>query len=255
MDDEREVIDGPMVGSTEMTERRDESVRGRTRAPWGTAGALAVFFLVWPALPSLAAQEVIFDGACSLFAPRPAPPNQRPPSCAEDHHLEWWWECAYAILEGRPRLEAVPDDPWRVVEQVKPWAPEGQFAERFGERCEELRAAAQAEGRPLLDAKYRETPHDPARCPCTLAEHQAWAEECLADIDAILPGMRRWEVMERFGLDGGARIASKARFRHCTCPRLKVDVEFDLPPGSSEESPRDLVRSVSTPYLEYPITD
>jgi hypothetical protein len=141
------------------------------------------------------------------------------------------------------------------VEQVKPWAPEGRFAERFVLECEALRAAAEAEGRPLLVRSELAPPHEPTRCPCNVAEHRAWAEECVAEIDAMLPGMKRWEVMERFGLDGGIRFPGKTRLRHCTCPMLKIDMEFDLAQGTLEESPRDIVRSVSTPYLEYPISD
>ena len=126
---------------------------------------------------------------------------------------------------------------------------------RFVAECEALRSAALARGLPLVQPGQLLSPHCPSRCPCTKAEHQEWIEGCLAEIDAILPGMRRWEVMERFGEDGGISFPGKTRLRHCTCPFLKVDVEFDLAPEQTEESPRDIVKSVGTPYLEYPIND
>lgn len=208
----------------------------------------------WLALPSSAAQEVILGGACGLFGHRAAASDRRPLYCAEDHHVEWWRECAHAVLNAKPQRSA-SDDPWSVVTPTEPWAPTDHFAERFVAECEALRSAAGAEGVPLVQPGRLAPPHDLSRCPCTTAEHQAFVEDCLAEIDAILPGMNRWEVMERFRRDGGISVGAEVRLRHCTCPLLKVGVEFDLAPGTSQESPRDLVRSVGNPYLEYPISD
>ena len=116
---------------------------------------------------------------------------------------------------------------------------------RFVAECEALRSAALARGLPLVQPGQLLSPHCPSRCPCTKAEHQdVWIEGCLAEIDAILPGMRRWEVMERFGEDGGISFPGKTRPAplHLSAS-LKVDVEFDLAPEQTEESPRDIVEA------------
>jgi hypothetical protein len=213
-----------------------------------------VWVIPWLVLPSSGAQDIPVGGKCGLFVQSPAAPDQRPPFCAEDHHLEWWEECAHAILGAEPQRPA-SGDPWSVVTQSGEWAPADHFAERFVAECKALRSAAEAEGVPLVQSGWTVSPHDPSRCPCAMAEHRAFVEGCLAELEAILPGMKRWEVMERFRRDGGITVGGEARLRHCTCRLLKVDVGFDLPPGASQTSPRDLVRSVGNPYLEYPFAD
>jgi hypothetical protein len=215
---------------------------------------LVIVCVVWLALPFSTEQEVVLGDECSSVFGRPTAPDRRSPSCAEDHHIEWWQECAHAIVAAMQQ-PAASDHPWSVVTPIEPWAPTGRFAERFVAECEALRSVAEAEGVPVVQSGWRVPPHDPSRCPCTMAEHQAFVEDCLAEVDAILPGMKRWEVMKRFRRDGGLSFVGEARLRHCTCPLLKVDVELDLASGSNRESPRDLVRSVGRPYLEYPISD
>lgn len=241
--------DMALVQPTPNARDNRDSIRAARRA----VEILALIGAGILALPHSAGAQVDGD-ACGVFvvsSPRPSDPD--PLTCSPGHHHEWWSECAHAILEARPRPESGPNDPWSLG-PLGPWAPDDRFAERFVAECEALRSVAKAEERPMLEPK-RTAPHDASQCPCTTAEHQAWVEGCLAEIDAILPGMRRWEVMERLGRDGGLSMASKTRLRHCACRLLKVDVEFDVPPGQWGESPRDLVRSVGDPYLEYPISD
>ncbi|MFP3939019.1 MAG: hypothetical protein ACLF0P_01815 [Thermoanaerobaculia bacterium] len=172
--------------------------------------------------------------------------------CSQAFHAEWWEECAHAILEGERRAPK-GEDRWRPMER---WTPESRFSTEFTAECVHLREAAATEGRSVVESGWSVTPHDASECPCTVLEHQEWVErECVARIDQVLAGMRRWEVMDLFELDGGVHELGTNRLRHPKCPMLKIDVEYDMPNGGFDRSPRDLVVGVSAPYLEHLSSD
>ncbi len=73
----------------------------------------------------------------------------------------------------------------------------------------------------------------------------------------IKVGSLREFVEHNFELDGGAQTRETSRYMFKKCHFIKIIVRFARgdTPTSEQESPKDLVKSVSRPYLEYPGSD
>jgi len=106
--------------------------------------------------------------------------------------------------------------------------------------------------------------------PCTREDHAAWIADVLKRMETIKPGMTRQELLEVFRQDGGGRLMPRYgegimhdRFVSRDCSYCKVDVELRLAvqPDRGEgklhyqEDPRDIVLTISRPYLQRPIWD
>ena len=92
--------------------------------------------------------------------------------------------------------------------------------------------------------------------------HTQWMEARMAEAARIKPGMTRAQVLKVMTMDGGLQsygIAAPQRYLLLSCPLIKLDITFDASNASSVEQrlldPEARVKSVSKPYLEYPVMD
>ena len=71
-------------------------------------------------------------------------------------------------------------------------------------------------------------------------------------------GTTRDELLKVFKEEGGISTRTWQRYAYRDCPYIKVDVEFE-PVGETENkmlrSPRDTIKKISKPYLEWSIVD
>ena len=95
-------------------------------------------------------------------------------------------------------------------------------------------------------------------------DHIAWVTHTLEKMETIKPGMTRGELLKVFETEGGFSTALRRTFVSRDCPYFKVDVEFKAVPQpdrgnagfvTSVEDNRDIIVSVSKPYLQFSITD
>jgi hypothetical protein len=94
--------------------------------------------------------------------------------------------------------------------------------------------------------------------------HIAWVGEVLKRILTIKPGMTREALLEVFTTEGGISTALQRTFVSRDCPYFKVDVEFkavgrpdrdDEGRETQTEDPRDLIVTISRPYLAFVVMD
>lgn len=99
--------------------------------------------------------------------------------------------------------------------------------------------------------------------PC-VEERDQWVANALLKMQSIKPGMTRAELLRLFHTEGGLSNGLRRTFVSRECPYFKVDVEFKAvgrPDRDAEgrvtveEDPRDVIVSVSRPYLEYAAAD
>ncbi len=100
--------------------------------------------------------------------------------------------------------------------------------------------------------------------PSAASDHVAWVEQCLRPMETIKPGMTRSQLLKVFKTEGGLSTRLHRTFVTQDCPYFKVDVEFKPvgPPERDgegrvtlEEDDRDIIISVSRPYLQFTIAD
>jgi len=93
---------------------------------------------------------------------------------------------------------------------------------------------------------------------------RAWVAEVLKRMETIKPGMTRKTLLTVFTTEGGLSTGSQRTFVSQDCPYFKVDVEFQAvgrPDRDEEgrvtlvEGDEDIILKVSTPYLQFSITD
>lgn len=85
-----------------------------------------------------------------------------------------------------------------------------------------------------------------------------WMNKTLRQIGTIQPGMHRRDLATLFRQDGGLSSFGQGRYVLKECPMIKIDVKFKSPDGKSQlqqESPDDIIDSVSKPYLQWPFAD
>lgn len=82
------------------------------------------------------------------------------------------------------------------------------------------------------------------------------AVTALQDVAKIKPGMKRADLAAMFTRDGGLDSLTQTTYVMKICPYIKIKVSFTLSnPTGQKESPSDVVKSVSDPYLQYPVMD
>jgi hypothetical protein len=94
--------------------------------------------------------------------------------------------------------------------------------------------------------------------------HVAWVIEVLKRMLTIKPGMTREALLKAFTTEGGLSTGLHRTFVSRDCPYFKVDIEFkavgrpdrdDQARVTLTEDPRDLIVTISRPYLEFSIMD
>jgi hypothetical protein len=95
-------------------------------------------------------------------------------------------------------------------------------------------------------------------------QHIAWVVESLKRMRTIKPGMTRKDLRRVFTIEGGGSTGLWRRYVYIGCPLFKVDVEFNAvgrPARDADgrvtlvESDRDIIKTVSKPYIEFTIVD
>ena len=94
--------------------------------------------------------------------------------------------------------------------------------------------------------------------------HVAWVIEVLKRMLTIKPGMTREALLKVFTTDGGLSTGLHRTFVSRDCPYFKVDIEFkavgrpdrdDQGRVTLTEDPRDLIVTISRPYLAFSVID
>jgi len=99
--------------------------------------------------------------------------------------------------------------------------------------------------------------------PCA-QNHEAWLKQVSEKMEAIKPGMTRWDLLKvlrtegsprpRFLTMGGLPQALRESFVSQDCPYLKIEVEFES--GWPDRIPnQDVIVKVSKPYLQFATTN
>lgn len=95
-------------------------------------------------------------------------------------------------------------------------------------------------------------------------DRNGWIVSVIRETSKIKPGMTRADLLKIFGEEGGISTPLERTYVYKSCPYVKVRVEFSLfgrPERDSDgrvtsvEDARDIIKSISKPYLEYMIMD
>jgi hypothetical protein len=86
-----------------------------------------------------------------------------------------------------------------------------------------------------------------------------WIAAALREMQTIRKGNTRAELLKVFREEGGLSTRTQRRYAYHDCPYIKVDVTFQ-PVGDpdakvGEESSKDVIGSISQPFLEWSIMD
>jgi hypothetical protein len=103
----------------------------------------------------------------------------------------------------------------------------------------------------------------PAKTPTVDQNLTRSIDQVLKDISSIQTGMNRAELLRVFTAEGGISTRDGQQFVYRRCPYIKVVVNFRKPDDADadwvnapeEEWTRDLIQSISKPFLEYSVTD
>src|SRR5688572_17276559 len=86
--------------------------------------------------------------------------------------------------------------------------------------------------------------------------------DAIRETSTVTAGMTRGDLMRVFTVEGGLSTRGQRTYVYRACPYIKVDVEFEVehlrdPQGRIPlpESETDVIRSISRPYLAWPIID
>jgi hypothetical protein len=90
-------------------------------------------------------------------------------------------------------------------------------------------------------------------CKAQQPDHTAWVAQALKKMETIKPGMTREKLLTVFTTEGGLSTTQQRTYVSRDCPYFKVDVEFDA--AGKAENPRDVIRKISRPYLQFSIID
>jgi hypothetical protein len=85
-----------------------------------------------------------------------------------------------------------------------------------------------------------------------------WVADALLEMQSITKGMTRGELKKVFVEEGGLSGRFQRRYAYRDCPYMKVDVKFeavDSPEDKSNEHATDRITQISTPFLEWQISD
>jgi hypothetical protein len=88
-------------------------------------------------------------------------------------------------------------------------------------------------------------------------DHAAWVAETLQRMMTVKPGMTRGDLLTVFTTEGGLSTPWERRYVSRDCRYFKVDVKFEPAGGqvTSTEDNRDIIRTISRPYLQFSIAD
>jgi hypothetical protein len=82
--------------------------------------------------------------------------------------------------------------------------------------------------------------------------------QALREVQNIKPGTTRGDLLKQFTGEGGVSNRLQCTYVLKTCPYVKVDIEFEIPPGqggTAAEALSDKIANISRPYLGWTVTD
>ena len=95
-------------------------------------------------------------------------------------------------------------------------------------------------------------------------DHLAWVSGVLKQMQSVKPGMTREHLLSVFTTEGGLSTGLQRTYVSKECPYFKVSVEF-RPVGrparnefgrvTLDDDSRDIIKTISQPYLEFSIMD
>ncbi len=95
-------------------------------------------------------------------------------------------------------------------------------------------------------------------------EHTAWVGQVLTRMQTIKPGRTRKALLSVFTAEDGLSTTGQQTYVSQDCPYFKINVRFSTV-GSPEhdsnqrvtavEDPRDIIVSISEPFLQFSVTD
>lgn len=93
----------------------------------------------------------------------------------------------------------------------------------------------------------------------TRQQHIAWVADALKRMRTVTVGMTRTDLLKAFTTEGGLSSRQQRVYVSQDCPYFKVGVQF-RPVGptdmsSATEGSRDVIVSISKPYLEFTVMD
>ncbi len=87
-------------------------------------------------------------------------------------------------------------------------------------------------------------------------DHVSWVANVLKRMETVKSGMTREALLTVFTTEGGLSTREQRTYVSQECPYFKVDVEFDDTGNTTAiEDPRDVIRKISRPYLQFSILD
>jgi len=95
-------------------------------------------------------------------------------------------------------------------------------------------------------------------------EHIAWVTQALDRMLTVKTGMTRTDLLKVFTGEGGLSTRWRRTYVYRECPLFKVDVEFTPLERTARdsggrvtlvESERDVIKSISRPFLARPVMD
>lgn len=100
--------------------------------------------------------------------------------------------------------------------------------------------------------------------PCT-QNHEAWLKQVAEKIEAVKPGMTRWDLLKVLRTEGpppgtfilgGRPQVLRESFVSRDCPALRIEVEFEPAAFDQPASAyQDVIVKVSKPYLQFATTN
>lgn len=115
--------------------------------------------------------------------------------------------------------------------------------------------------RTFLFSAFAAMSSSPLRSETSNEEHVAWVAQVLTRMQTIKPGMTRQNLLAVFTTEGGISTGTQRTFVSRDCRYFKVNVRFqpvDTPAPDGRpamENDRDLIVSISEPYLQFNVTD
>jgi hypothetical protein len=111
---------------------------------------------------------------------------------------------------------------------------------------------------PRADKRIQDALKAFGKLATTSTECTKWVAQSLREMQTIKPGTTREELMRVFIEEGGISTRFERRYAYRDCPHIKVDVKFEsvgAPDDKLTNYPKDKVKHISKPFLEWPIND
>jgi hypothetical protein len=111
---------------------------------------------------------------------------------------------------------------------------------------------------PRADKRIEQALRAAGKLADTREDRISWVAQSLLEMQSIKQGSTREELLNVFVKEGGLSNRFQRRYAYRDCPYFKVDVKFNAADNTdekNEESPNDTVSQISTPFLEWTISD